>query len=116
MPLEILEDIFMYSENINLVRASPLLGKFLSGLETRHAVFVYAFAPTFCGQTQTGPSDLERKANPDFQVRFHAISCYHVQESPANLICSLRSSSSPGSTCVSSPSALISVPASSQSL
>lgn len=71
LPLEILRSIFMYSENINLVRASPLLGKFLSEIETRREVFVHAFAPTWCEQSKTGLSKLDRKANPDFQVRFH---------------------------------------------
>ncbi|OTB08314.1 hypothetical protein M426DRAFT_316941 [Hypoxylon sp. CI-4A] len=47
MPLEILERIFWFSGNINLPRASHKLGRFLSGIETRHCTFIYAFRPSW---------------------------------------------------------------------
>ncbi|KAI1088902.1 hypothetical protein F5B19DRAFT_401318 [Rostrohypoxylon terebratum] len=47
MPLEILERIFWFSENVNLTRASPRIGRLLSGLPTRQATFINAFRPTW---------------------------------------------------------------------
>ncbi len=71
LPLEILRDIFIYSGNISFVHASPLIGKFLSAMETRHEIFIGAFAPTWC--TNAMPDyDADYDASPDFQVRFIA--------------------------------------------
>ncbi|KAI0883772.1 uncharacterized protein GGS22DRAFT_166068 [Annulohypoxylon maeteangense] len=47
MPLEILEHIFWLSGNINLTRASPRIGRLLSGLPTRQETFICAFEPTW---------------------------------------------------------------------
>ncbi|KAI1813162.1 hypothetical protein GGS20DRAFT_554686 [Poronia punctata] len=47
MPLEILELIFWYSENVNLPRASHRLGWLLSGRSTLRKTFISAFAPTW---------------------------------------------------------------------
>lgn len=47
MPLEILERIFWFSENVNLTRASLRIGRLLSGLPTRQATFINAFQPTW---------------------------------------------------------------------
>ncbi|TRX98418.1 hypothetical protein FHL15_000492 [Xylaria flabelliformis] len=47
IPLEILERIFWLSENVNLPRAGPRLGRLLSGLSTLRETFITAFAPTW---------------------------------------------------------------------
>ncbi|KAI0862850.1 hypothetical protein F4860DRAFT_99777 [Xylaria cubensis] len=47
MPLEILERIFWLSENVNLPRAGPRLGRLLSGLSTLRETFITAFGPTW---------------------------------------------------------------------
>ncbi|KAI0405482.1 hypothetical protein F4802DRAFT_597038 [Xylaria palmicola] len=47
MPLEILERIFWLSENINLPRAGPRLGRLLSGRSTLRETFLTAFGPTW---------------------------------------------------------------------
>lgn len=44
-PLEILERIFWASENINLLQASPRLGRLLSGASTRRETFLQSFRP-----------------------------------------------------------------------
>ncbi|RYP66978.1 hypothetical protein DL771_007474 [Monosporascus sp. 5C6A] len=67
MPLEILETIFLYAENINLARASPLIGSMLSGISTRRWVFIHAFAPTWCREGLHGENLLEWDPNPAHQ-------------------------------------------------
>ncbi|KAI3327018.1 hypothetical protein HD806DRAFT_380079 [Xylariaceae sp. AK1471] len=47
MPLEVLERIFWFSENVNLPRASPRLGLLLSGRSTLRETFLTAFGPTW---------------------------------------------------------------------
>ncbi|KAI1744572.1 hypothetical protein F4680DRAFT_405335 [Xylaria scruposa] len=47
MPLEILERIFWLSENVNLPRAGPRLGRLLSGRSTLRETFITAFEPTW---------------------------------------------------------------------
>ncbi|KAI0975812.1 hypothetical protein F4678DRAFT_283458 [Xylaria arbuscula] len=47
MPLEILEHIFWLSENVNFPRASPRLGRLLSGPSTLRETFLSAFGPTW---------------------------------------------------------------------
>ncbi|KAI1823675.1 hypothetical protein F4861DRAFT_531450 [Xylaria intraflava] len=47
MPLEILERIFWLSENVNFPRASPRLGRMLSGSSTLRETFISAFGPTW---------------------------------------------------------------------
>lgn len=47
IPLEIMELIFHYSENVNFPRASPLLGRLLSGRQTLVATIIGAFSPTW---------------------------------------------------------------------
>ncbi|KAI0548506.1 hypothetical protein F4679DRAFT_596764 [Xylaria curta] len=47
MPLEILERIFWLSENVNLPRAGPRLGRLLSGPSTLRGTFISAFGPTW---------------------------------------------------------------------
>ncbi|KAI1212593.1 uncharacterized protein F4807DRAFT_457391 [Annulohypoxylon truncatum] len=47
MPLEIVERIFWLSENVNLPRASPRIGRLLSGSFTRQETFIIAFEPTW---------------------------------------------------------------------
>jgi len=87
MPLEILERIFWYSENVNFPRASPRLGWLLSGPSTLRGTFLRAFAPSWhlgsasAAGTDSIPTDSEGdirregdvdrlNGNPDFQVRF----------------------------------------------
>ncbi|KAI1140874.1 hypothetical protein F5Y05DRAFT_290032 [Hypoxylon sp. FL0543] len=47
MPLEILEEIFYLSENINLPRSNPAIGSLLSGIRTRRDFFILAFRPNW---------------------------------------------------------------------
>ncbi|KAI1755777.1 hypothetical protein F4782DRAFT_368273 [Xylaria castorea] len=47
LPLEILERIFWLSENVNLPRAGPRLGRLLSGPSTLRETFIVAFGPTW---------------------------------------------------------------------
>ncbi|KAI1125771.1 hypothetical protein F5Y10DRAFT_224310 [Nemania abortiva] len=47
LPLEVLEYIFWLSENINFPRASPRLGRLLSGPSTLRETFLSAFGPTW---------------------------------------------------------------------
>ncbi|KAI0434842.1 hypothetical protein F5Y09DRAFT_190266 [Xylaria sp. FL1042] len=47
LPLEILERIFWLSENVNFPRASPRLGRLLSGPSTLRETFLSAFGPTW---------------------------------------------------------------------
>ncbi|KAI0805512.1 hypothetical protein GGR55DRAFT_655578 [Xylaria sp. FL0064] len=47
MPLEVLEQIFWLSENVNFPRASPRLGRLLSGPSTLRETFLCAFGPTW---------------------------------------------------------------------
>ncbi|KAI1427403.1 hypothetical protein F5Y12DRAFT_170213 [Xylaria sp. FL1777] len=47
MPLEVLEHVFWLSENVNFPRASPRLGRLLSGPSTLRETFVMAFGPTW---------------------------------------------------------------------
>ncbi|TQN73586.1 hypothetical protein CSHISOI_01883 [Colletotrichum shisoi] len=47
IPLEIMEQIFVLSENLNLPRCSPLLGRLLSGRSTLVRLFIAAFQPTW---------------------------------------------------------------------
>lgn len=47
LPLEILEAILVYSQNVNLAYASPRFGWLLSGLSTRRSIFLQAFDKTF---------------------------------------------------------------------
>ncbi|KAJ8132500.1 hypothetical protein O1611_g1126 [Lasiodiplodia mahajangana] len=47
MPLEVLERIFWFSENVNFPRASPRLGRILSGPSTLRETFLVAFGPTW---------------------------------------------------------------------
>ncbi|KAI0447231.1 hypothetical protein F4803DRAFT_361915 [Xylaria telfairii] len=91
MPLEILERIFWLSENVNFPRASPRLGRLLSGPSTLRKTFLNAFGPTWevwfgCvnGQTPDLPAihsyagweeDTERfGGNPSFQADLLAYS------------------------------------------
>jgi hypothetical protein len=86
MPLEVLERIFWFSENINLPRASPRLGTLLSGPSTLRETFLSAFGPTwevwfgciygqdkdyFVVHSYVGwQDDADRfGGNPNFQVR-----------------------------------------------
>ncbi|KAI1329959.1 hypothetical protein F5Y16DRAFT_396825 [Xylariaceae sp. FL0255] len=65
LPLEILESIFLMSENVNLPRASPLIGRLLSAPTTLRKTFLLAFAPTWevwFGQLNLHPDPL----NPVF--------------------------------------------------
>ncbi|RWA11960.1 hypothetical protein EKO27_g3151 [Xylaria grammica] len=47
IPLEVLERIFWLSENVNFPRASPRLGRLLSGSSTLRETFLSAFGPTW---------------------------------------------------------------------
>ncbi|KAI0835428.1 hypothetical protein F5Y06DRAFT_299572 [Hypoxylon sp. FL0890] len=47
LPLEILEDIFYLSGNVNLPRSSPAIGRLLSGEFIRRDFFILAFAPVW---------------------------------------------------------------------
>ncbi|KAI1077041.1 hypothetical protein F5B20DRAFT_303646 [Whalleya microplaca] len=47
MPLEILERIFWFSEEVNLPRSSLRLGRLLSGRATLRETFITAFGPTW---------------------------------------------------------------------
>ncbi|KAI0913788.1 hypothetical protein F4823DRAFT_621981 [Ustulina deusta] len=47
LPLEVLERIFWLSENVNFPRASPRLGRLLSGPSTLRESFLSAFGPTW---------------------------------------------------------------------
>ncbi|KAI2615360.1 hypothetical protein GGR54DRAFT_642383 [Hypoxylon sp. NC1633] len=47
LPLEVLENIFWMSGNINLPRASPRVGRMLSGRPTLRETFITAFVPTW---------------------------------------------------------------------
>lgn len=47
LPMEVLESIFLYSSNISLPRASPILGAKLSGKITRLRIFMWAFHDTW---------------------------------------------------------------------
>ncbi|KAI1460031.1 hypothetical protein F4805DRAFT_13168 [Annulohypoxylon moriforme] len=80
MPLEILEHIFWFSENVNLTRASPRIGRLLSGLSTRQETFISAFKPTWdacfglifprshSGHDLSMSDQLKiQKGNPEFQ-------------------------------------------------
>ncbi|RYP07443.1 hypothetical protein DL765_009154 [Monosporascus sp. GIB2] len=67
MPLEILERIFFHAENVNLARASPLIGSMLSGISTRRWVFIQAFAPTWCREGLYGGNLLDWDPNPAHQ-------------------------------------------------
>ncbi|RYP47097.1 hypothetical protein DL769_011341 [Monosporascus sp. CRB-8-3] len=68
MPLEILELIFLHAENVNLARASPLIGNMLSGISTRRWVFIHAFAPTWCREGLHGENLLDWDPNPAHQA------------------------------------------------
>ncbi|KAF9879428.1 hypothetical protein CkaCkLH20_02971 [Colletotrichum karsti] len=46
-PIEILERIFLFSENLNFARASPALGRALSGRSTLINLIINAFHPTW---------------------------------------------------------------------
>ncbi|RYO89609.1 hypothetical protein DL766_000431 [Monosporascus sp. MC13-8B] len=67
MPLEILERIFFHAENVNLARASPLIGSMLSGISTRRWVFIQAFAPTWCREGIYKENLLDWDPNPAHQ-------------------------------------------------
>lgn len=82
MPLEVLEQIFWLSENVNFPRASPRLGRLLSGPATLRETFLCAFGPTwdnYFSKRQSSVVYLEWtdlvlrengfSGNPDFQVR-----------------------------------------------
>ncbi|CAJ2504230.1 Uu.00g116240.m01.CDS01 [Anthostomella pinea] len=47
VPLEVLERIFWFSENVNLPRCSPRFGRLLSGPSTLRETFIAAFGPTW---------------------------------------------------------------------
>ncbi|KAI1359226.1 hypothetical protein F5Y08DRAFT_86002 [Xylaria arbuscula] len=47
LPLEVLEQIFWLSENVNFPRASPRLGRLLSGPATLRETFIRAFSPSW---------------------------------------------------------------------
>ncbi|KAI0019909.1 hypothetical protein F4780DRAFT_401218 [Xylariomycetidae sp. FL0641] len=47
IPLEVLERIFWFSENVNLPRASLRFGRLLSGVSTLRETFIQAFGPTW---------------------------------------------------------------------
>ncbi|KAI0172482.1 hypothetical protein GGR52DRAFT_409296 [Hypoxylon sp. FL1284] len=47
IPLEVMERIFWLSSNMNLPRASPLIGRLLSGRSTLQMTFISAFEPTW---------------------------------------------------------------------
>ncbi|KAI1760572.1 hypothetical protein GGR53DRAFT_509143, partial [Hypoxylon sp. FL1150] len=47
LPLEVMEQIFWLSSNCNLPRASPLIGRLLSGRSTLQMIFIRAFEPTW---------------------------------------------------------------------
>lgn len=47
LPLEVLERIFWFSENVNFPRASHLIGRLLSGVPTLHKTIIAAFGPTW---------------------------------------------------------------------
>lgn len=55
LPLEVMESIHLYSENLNFARSSPLLGLLFSGHQTLVETIIAAFGPTwnvtfgFCG-------------------------------------------------------------------
>ncbi|KAI5867570.1 hypothetical protein GGS23DRAFT_548891 [Durotheca rogersii] len=65
IPLEIMERIFWESENVNLARASPLLGRFLSGESTRRGIVIAAFGPTW--DFRYGYRDIETSELPSHQ-------------------------------------------------
>ncbi|KAI8957740.1 hypothetical protein F5Y11DRAFT_71421 [Daldinia sp. FL1419] len=71
IPLEILERILWYSENINLARSSPLVGRLLSGRSTLRETFIVAFQPTwdvwFGCVGDRNDSTRPTEGNPDFQ-------------------------------------------------
>ncbi|KAI1662847.1 hypothetical protein F4813DRAFT_342136 [Daldinia decipiens] len=71
IPLEILERILWYSENVNLPRSSPLIGRLLSGRSTLRETFIVAFQPTwdawFGCIGYRHDSTLPAEGNPDFQ-------------------------------------------------
>ena len=64
LPLEILERIFIFSENLNLARASPLLGRMLSGRPTLVALVIQAFGPTWDTEIDTG-----KHGSPEIALR-----------------------------------------------
>ena len=72
IPLEILERILWYSENVNLPRSSPLVGRLLSGHSTLRETFIVAFQPTWDAWFGSvgHRDDLTRptEGNPEFQV------------------------------------------------
>ncbi|KAH9884866.1 hypothetical protein F4778DRAFT_522866 [Xylariomycetidae sp. FL2044] len=47
LPLEVLERIFWFSENVNFPRSSHRIGRLLSGGPTLRETFIHAFAPTW---------------------------------------------------------------------
>ncbi|KAI1642853.1 uncharacterized protein F4817DRAFT_351850 [Daldinia loculata] len=71
IPLEILERILWYSENVNLPRSSPLIGRLLSGRSTLRETFIVAFQPTwdswFGCIGDRNDSTRPTEGNPDFQ-------------------------------------------------
>ncbi|KAI0848471.1 hypothetical protein F5Y00DRAFT_238409 [Daldinia vernicosa] len=71
IPLEILERILWYSENVNLPRSSPLIGRLLSGRSTLRETFIVAFQPTwdawFGCVGDRNDSTRPTEGNPDFQ-------------------------------------------------
>ena len=73
LPFEVLREIFMYSENVNFVRASLRIGHFLSDIQTRREAFICAFAPQWFSQVPDDPpipgTWISYGGNPDFQVR-----------------------------------------------
>lgn len=72
LPFEVLKEIFMYSENVNFVRASLRIGHFLSDVQTRREVFIRAFAGQWFFEPPESIADCNQysyEGNPDFQVR-----------------------------------------------
>ncbi|KAI1804799.1 hypothetical protein F4811DRAFT_518494 [Daldinia bambusicola] len=71
IPLEILERILWYSENVNLPRSSPLVGRLLSGHSTLRETFIAAFQPTwdawFGCVGDRNDSTCPTEGNADFQ-------------------------------------------------
>ncbi|KAL2757847.1 hypothetical protein ACRALDRAFT_207092 [Sodiomyces alcalophilus JCM 7366] len=79
LPLEILERIFLLSENVAFPRSSPLLGRLLSGHGTLIAALIAAFGPTWDAHFGVNRHQIQSfsgdhlvpclcPGNPDFQV------------------------------------------------
>jgi hypothetical protein len=85
LPAEIIESIFLYSANVDLPRASPVIGAKLSGRVTLIRFLMWAFHDTWnqCfGNLSTGPAKDKSDVGGDrqLQVRQHPLKLRIVLE------------------------------------